>query len=60
MHSQEQAPGVTPENAAGQPPQRAGLTHENAEYGGYLERSHLAGPSRCRAGPVRRTGVSAG
>jgi hypothetical protein len=62
-HSQEQAPGVTPENAAGQPPQRAGLTPENAEllteYGGYLERSHLAGPSRCcggRAGQVRRTG----
>jgi hypothetical protein len=66
-HSQKRAPGVTPENAAGQPPQRAGLTPENAEllteYGGYLERSHLAGPSRCcggRAGPVRRTGVSAG
>ena len=42
---------MTPENAAGQPPQRAGLTPENAEllaeYGGYLERSHLAGPSRC-------------
>jgi hypothetical protein len=37
-HSQEQAPGVTPENAAGQPPQRAGSTPENAgllaEYGG--------------------------
>ena len=43
-------PGVTLENAARQPPRRAGLTPENAEllaeYGGYLERSHLAGPSR--------------
>jgi len=42
---------MTPENAARQPLQHAGLTPENAEllaeYGGYLERSHLAGPSRC-------------
>ena len=57
---------MTPENAAGQPPQRAGLTPENAElfaeYAGYLERAHLAGLSRCRgrsrwAGPPDR-GVS--
>ena len=62
-HSQEQAPGGLLENAAGQSAQRAGLTPENAEllaeYGGYLERSHLAGPSDVAgggAGPVRRTG----
>ncbi|MGH3403549.1 MAG: hypothetical protein ACRDRJ_13780 [Streptosporangiaceae bacterium] len=40
---------MTPENAAGQPPQRAGLTLENAElpgkYAGHLERSLLTGTS---------------
>ena len=30
-HAQEQTPGITPENAAGQSPQRGGLTTENAE-----------------------------
>src|SRR5271165_3010169 len=65
-HSQDQGPGRTPENAAGRPSQRAGLTPENAEllaeYAGHLERfgtiygliggRRQAGPGR----PRRRRG----
>ena len=46
-HSQEQSPGMTPENAMNPPTQRAGLTPENAEllaeYAGHLECSPLTG-----------------
>jgi hypothetical protein len=49
MHSQEQSPDVTPENAAEQPAQPTGLTPENAEllaeYADHLERSPLTGHS---------------
>src|SRR6516225_5789318 len=49
---------MTPENAAGQPAQRAGLTPENAEllaaYAGHLERSPLTGHSpRTYLGAIR-------
>jgi site-specific recombinase XerD len=49
---------MTPENAAEQPPQRAGLTPENAEllarYAGHLEHSPLTGHSpRTYLGAVR-------
>jgi hypothetical protein len=53
-HAQEQSLGITPENAAGQSPQRGGLTTENAEmlagYASYFECLPLAEYSRrtCR------------
>lgn len=57
-HSQEQSPGITPENAARAVAQPAELTPENAEllagYAGHLERSPLSGHSpRTYLGAVR-------
>ncbi len=57
-HSQEQAPGITPENLASPVATAAELTPENAkllaEYAGHLERSPLTGHSpRTYLGAVR-------
>src|SRR5260370_2681193 len=57
-HSQEQAPGITPENLASPVATAAELTPENAkllaEYAGHLERSPLTGHSpRTSLGAVR-------
>src|SRR5260370_27826255 len=57
-HSQEQAPGITPENLASPVATAAELTPENAkvlaEYVGHLERSPLTGHSpRTYLGAIR-------
>ena len=49
-HSQEELPGITPENAAGQSAQRADCTPENAKplarYAGHLDNSSLRATPR--------------